>query len=236
MAARALTDVPLSPTPMRARRQSGHRPALIAAILAGIAVAACGEAQETSGAADGGAISPPLAITNPLGDITLGDADAPVAVVEYASFTCSHCAAFHALNLPPLKENYIDTGKVFYVFREYPLDPVATAASMLARCVAPESYLQFSDVLFARQQQWAFVPDARAALAEIARQGGIGAAQFEACMTDQTVFDGLREIQRHAQEQLDVQATPTIFVNDRKIDGNLPWPQLEEIITNKLPE
>ncbi len=208
---------------------------LVTALVVGLVLTACGDDAGTSANA-GDVTNPALEITNPLGDITLGDPDAPVTIVEYASFTCGHCAAFHATNLPPLKEKFIDTGKVYYIFREYPLDPVATAASMLTRCVAPEKYLQFADVLFARQQQWAFVADPRTGLADIAKQGGISSAQFEACMTDQTVLDGLREVQRHAQETLKVEATPTIFVNDQKIGGNLPWAQLEEIITNKLPQ
>ena len=90
-------------------------------------------------------------------------------------------------------------------------------------------------MLFKRQPQWAFVQDPRAALEGIARQGGISKAQFEACLTDQEVLDGLRDMQSYAAETLEVQATPTIFVNGEKINGNLPWPQLEEIITNQLP-
>jgi len=216
------------------RRQFGTRVIQATAATAVLGLAACGDGGGDT-ASGGGSSNPALVIEHPLGEITMGDPNAPVILVEYASYTCGHCAAFHAVNLPPLKENYIETGKVFYIFREYPLDPVATAASMLARCVSPDKYLQFAEVLFARQQQWAFVQDPRAALAAIARQGGISAGQFEACMTDQPVLDGLREIQRHAQEELQVRATPTLFVNSEKIDGNLPWPALEEIITNQLP-
>ncbi len=220
-------------TPSVSRRTFGARLALTAVVAATLGLAACGDAGTDS--ADGSGGNPALAVEHPLGDITLGDPNAPLTLVEYASFTCGHCAAFHTVNLPPLKEKYIETGKVFYIFREYPLDPVATAASMLTRCVSPDRYLQFADVLFARQQQWAFSEDPRAALEAIARQGGISSGQFEACMTDQAVLDGLREVQRHAQEDLQVQATPTIFVGTEKINGNLPWPALEEIITNQLP-
>jgi protein-disulfide isomerase len=219
------------------RRTLGRGAAMTAAAIAMLGLAACGDGADGSSAdaGSGAASNPAMAYENPLGDITLGDPDAPVVLVEYASYTCGHCAAFHNENLEPLKENYIETGKVYYVFREYPLDPVATAASMLTRCVSPEKHLEFSDVLFKRQPQWAFVQDPRAALEGIARQGGISKAQFEACLTDQEVLDGLRDMQSYAAETLEVQATPTIFVNGEKINGNLPWPQLEEIITNQLP-
>ena len=221
--------------PALTRRGFGAKMVKATVLAAALGLAACGDAGEGSAAGGSSTVNPALAYEHPLGEITLGDPDAPLALVEYASYTCGHCAAFHAVNLPPLKENYIDTGKVFYIFREYPLDPVATAASMLTRCVATDRALQFAEVLFARQQQWAFVQDPRSALEAIARQGGISSAQFEACMTDQEVLDGLRAVQKHAQETLQVQATPTIFVGDEKINGNLPWAQLEEIIINQLP-
>ena len=210
-----------------------------AVLLAGLALAACGEGNgdgaATASVAGGGDANPAMAVTHPLGDITLGDPEAPVTLVEYASFTCGHCAAFHTQNLPRLKTDYIDTGKVYYVFREYPLDPVATAASMLTRCIAPDRYLQFADILFQRQAQWAFGPDPRGALETIARQGGVGSAQFEACLTDQALLDGLREGQQYAMEELGIVATPTLFINSDKIDGNLPWTELEALITKHLP-
>lgn len=220
------------------RRLTPHLGAVFA-LAAGLALAACGDGGGESSAGGGAAparANPAMAVSHPLGDITLGDPDAPITFVEYASFTCGHCAAFHAQNLPQLKAQYVETGKVYYVFREYPLDPVATAASMLTRCVSPDRYLQFADVLFERQTQWAFAQDPREALATIARQGGISASQFEACLNDQAVLDGLREAQAYAADELEVVATPTLFINSDKVDGNLPWAQLEEILTKHLPE
>lgn len=247
-----LTTLPVPSLPaLRPLAWIGRTAGLLARVLVvgtGLSLAACGDdgpekAADGSGvpadtAAGGGAaadINPAMAITHPLGEITLGDPSAPVVFVEYASYTCGHCAAFHAQNLPQLKAKYIETGKVFYVFREYPLDPVATAASMLARCVPADRYLKFADILFARQAQWAFTQDPRGALAELARQAGIGAEKFEACLTDQTVLDGLREVQMHARDELKVEATPTLFINSDKIDGNLPWPALEAIVQKHLP-
>ncbi len=227
----------------RLRAPALRRFAQGAAVMVGLLLAACGddEGSAANGAApaSGGGTNlaeQALAKENPLGDVTMGDPDAPITFVEYASYTCHHCATFHAENLPKLKEQYIDTGKVYYVFREYPLDPVATAASMLTRCVAEDRYFQFADVLFKRQAQWAFVQDPRQGLEDIARQGGISSSQFEACITDQEVLDGLREIQRHASEEVKVEATPTLLINDEKVDGNLPWPALEEILTKNLPQ
>ena len=107
----------------------------------------------------------------PLPDLVLGKADAPVTIVEYASMTCPHCANFHKTTYPALKTKYIDTGKVRFIFREFPLDEVAVAASMLARCAGGEKSMALIDVLFASQDRWA-VRDPLPALMQIARQAG----------------------------------------------------------------
>src|SRR5947209_14674871 len=92
---------------------------------------------------------------NPLGEMALGDPQAPITVIEYASMTCPHCAHFHLTTFPELKKRYIDTGKVRFVFREFPLDPVATGAFMLARCAGNDRYFALLDLLFHEQRQWA---------------------------------------------------------------------------------
>ena len=92
----------------------------------------------------------------PLGDKILGDENAPVTIVEYASMTCGHCANFHTRTWPDLKKDYIDTGKVRFIFREFPLDPVASAAFMLARCAPQDKYFEIIDVMFEQQRSWAF--------------------------------------------------------------------------------
>ena len=107
-----------------------------------------------------------LMAPGPLAEMTLGDPAAPVTVVEYASLTCPHCARFHTEVLPEFKKKYIDTGKVYFVFREFPLDQLSLAAFMLARCAAPGGYFPMVELLFTRQQEWAFVENPAPALDE----------------------------------------------------------------------
>lgn len=154
-----------------------------------------------------------------LQDIALGRADAPVTVIEYASLTCPHCASFHANVLPALKTEYIDTGKVRLIFRDFPLDQLALAAAAMARCAGPERYYNFLEVLFAQQRSWASSADARTALLQIARLGGLSAQQVEACWADQAVTDYILKSRLEAVEKFKVESTPTLIVNDRKIAG-----------------
>ncbi len=107
----------------------------------------------------------------PLGEMALGDPNAPNVVIEYASMTCSHCAAFHAETWPAFKEKYIDTGKVYFIFREYPLDALATAAFMLARCGPKERYFPLVDLMFDRQGEWAFTENPKQALLSLRPPG-----------------------------------------------------------------
>ena len=112
----------------------------------------------------------------------LGKAGAPVTIIEYASLTCPHCAAFHKDVLPQLKAKYVDTGKVKIVYRDFPLDGRATLAAMVARCAPPERYFGFLDALFRSQTQWGRAEDPKKALAQIAKVGGMGDAESDACM------------------------------------------------------
>src|ERR1051325_8235316 len=125
------------------------------------------------------------------GDMILGKADAPVTLVEYASMTCPHCADFHVNQLPTIKRDYIDTGKLRLVFREFPLDGLGLQAAMVARCAGPDRFFSFLEVLFKQQLAWARAPDPKAALAQIAKQGGMGEAAFAACVSDQKVNDDI---------------------------------------------
>jgi len=169
-----------------------------------------------------------------LPDKTQGSADAPVKVVEYASMTCGHCANFHIRTYPHLKSEYIDTGKVFYVFREYPLDPVASAASMLARCGPEEKYFDVIDLMFAEQRTWAFTQNPYDSLLKFARQIGFTQESFEACLTNQELLDGLEASRERASTQYGVTGTPTIFFNGVKTSGALTVEQLDEAIAEHL--
>jgi len=155
-----------------------------------------------------------------LGERVLGEADAPVTVIEYASATCGHCANFHNDAFPAIKEDYIDTGKVRFVFREFPLDELALAAFMLARCAPENRYFPIIDVLFEEQRTW--TRNAREELLKIARMAGFTPESFEECLQNEDVAKGILEIRSTAAEQYGVKSTPTFFVNRKVITGNQP--------------
>src|SRR5262249_51968949 len=122
----------------------------------------------------------------PLPELVMGKANAPITVVEYASMTCGHCANFHNKVLGPLKEKYIDTGKVRLIMREFPLDPLAAAASMLTRCAGGEKTFPLISVLFEKQEEWAFVrTNPKDELLKFAKQAGFTQESFDKCLTDQ---------------------------------------------------
>jgi protein-disulfide isomerase len=171
-----------------------------------------------------------LAVAGSLGDKALGDPKAPVTMYEYASLTCGACAAFHADGYKFLKEKYIDTGKVRFVMREFPTNPLATAGFMLARCAPEARYTPFIDLLFAQQSTWAFSQKPLDSLLGMARQAGFSQESFEACLKNQTIYDGVNGVARRAQEKFAVDSTPTFFINGRKYVGILTPKQLEEII------
>jgi protein-disulfide isomerase len=156
----------------------------------------------------------------PLGDLVLGNADAPITVVEYASMTCGHCANFHTKVFPTLKEKYVDAGKVRFIMREFPLDNLAAAASMLARCAGEGKTLPLISVLFAKQDDWAFVKgDPRPELMKFAKQAGFTQESFEKCLTDQKLLDDISAVRTRAADTFGVNSTPTFFVNGKKLSG-----------------
>lgn len=149
----------------------------------------------------------------PLPEKVLGKADAPITIVEYASLTCGHCANFHANVFPHLKEKYIDTGKVKLVMREFPLDPLATAAVMLARCGAEDKYFDTIGLFFETQPAWTRTDDPVKALRDLTKQVGFTQESFNACLTNQSLLDGVNAVKDRATNQFRVDATPTFFVN-----------------------
>ncbi len=162
-----------------------------------------------------------LAWTPPHGDRWLGAEDAPVTVIEFASATCPHCAGFHKGTYPVLTKEYIDTGKIKFIMREFPLDNLSLAAFMVARCAPEDKYFNMLDVLFKRQRQWTG-HDPRGELFKIAQQAGATLKSFEACLTDEDMAKGISEARNHAQHKLDVASTPTFYINDTKLSGNQP--------------
>jgi len=157
-----------------------------------------------------------ILVAGPLGEQTLGDPSAPVTVIEYASMTCSHCADFHENTFTPFKEKYIDTGKVHFIFREFPLDALATSAFVLARCLPEERYFAFVDLLFRQQAVWAFSQNPALELLRIGKQAGFTQESFKACLTNQKILDGVNWVKNRGSEELGVRSTPTFFINGKK--------------------
>lgn len=178
-----------------------------------------------------------LAKPGPDGDITLGSDKAPVTIVEYASMTCPHCAHFSETTFPELKKRYIDTGKVRFIFREFPFDKVAAAAFMLARCAGKqggsERYMAVVDTLFAKQLEWV-VNEPRAPLENIAKQFGFTDETFKQCLTNQKVLDGIEAVRDRAVQKLGVNSTPTFFVNGKKLVGDVGIDTLAKEIDPQL--
>jgi protein-disulfide isomerase len=170
-----------------------------------------------------------LEAKGPLDDIPLGSESAPVTIIEYASMTCPHCAAFEVQVFPKLKEKYIDTGKVRYIMREYPLDRLAAAAFMLARCAGPEKYNPMIETLFQEQQKWA-VRDPIPPLLAIAKQAGFNQQSFDACINDTALLNKIQQVRDRATTKFKVEATPTFYINGEKYSGEISIEELDKKI------
>lgn len=175
-----------------------------------------------------------LAEAGPLGDVVIGASDAKVTIIEYASLTCDHCAAFHKNTFPELKKRYIDAGKVRFIMREFPLHPLATAGFMLARCDGPDRYYPLTDLLFDQQRAWVQADKPLDALQGMMRQAGFSQEKFENCLRDQKLYDAVNAVKQRAIEKFKVNSTPTFFINGQRHPGNLSIQQLERIIAPLL--
>ncbi len=175
---------------------------------------------------------------NVLPDIALGQEDAPVTIIEYASFTCSHCAAFHDQNLPKLKAEYIDTGKVRFIQRDVYFDAVGLWAGILARCGGGGKYYAVSDLVFSDQKNWLDAKsgdEIAANLRKIGAKAGMTTEQMDACWNDkQKVADLVATFQTNASAD-GIEGTPTFIIAGEKVQ-NQPWDDLKKIIDAKLVE
>jgi protein-disulfide isomerase len=171
-----------------------------------------------------------------LPDMVLGPANATVTITEYASMTCPHCAAFNEQVFPKIKAEYIDTGKVRYIFREFPLDIKAAAGSMLSRCIAngdAPKYFAVTDMLFRQQNDWV-MKNTTETLTRIGKQAGLTQQQVETCLKDQSLLDKIVADQKYASEVLKVDSTPTFFINGDKIKGETSLEEFEKKINPLL--
>jgi protein-disulfide isomerase len=204
-----------------------RRTLLGAASITGFAAAMPATAQQAGSAAFS---TEELAVAGPLGDKILGNALAPVTIIEYASMTCSHCASFHQNGFKFLKERYIDSGKVRYILREFPTDPLAAAGFMLAHCGGEGRYFPIVDLIFAQQSVWTRSERPVDALLNVVKQAGFTQESFETCLRNQTLYDGVQAARQRGSEKFSVDSTPTFFINGRRVTGALAPQELEKII------
>jgi protein-disulfide isomerase len=208
---------------------------LAVAVAAGVYYWRGGFDQSGARVADKDKVDPDVAVLmepGPLPDIVIGSPDAPNVIVEYASMTCPHCAAFNDAVFPKIKAAYIDTGKIRYVFREFPLDIKAAAGSMLSRCIAKDDstrYFAVTDLLFRQQNDWV-VKNTTESLSRIGKQAGLSQQQVESCLKDQSLLDKIVADQKYASEVLKVDSTPTFFINGEKIKGETSFEEFDKRI------
>ena len=212
------------------RREFCHSTAVVALSLAVLGASAL---PRFDGSALAQTVSPAdLLKPDALPDMVLGDDKAPVTIIEYASMTCPHCAHFQETTFPELKKRYIDTGKVRYISREFPLDSLAAAAFMLARCAGQDDktkYFALVDTLYRQQRTWA-VEKPLAPLFAIAKQAGFTQQTFDACLSNQKILDGIESIRQRAVKQFKVESTPTFFINGKMAPGALSIEDMAKLI------
>ncbi len=171
-----------------------------------------------------------------MGDVVLGDEAAPVTVIEYASFTCPHCARFHAETWPQFKTAYVDTGKVRFILREVYFDRFGLWASMTARCGGADAFYPMADQFLKKQSVWARVAEDKIGgeIQKIGRLNGLSNDQLDACLGDQDYAKALVEAYHKNAEADDVKSTPTFIINGETHAGNLPFEEISALVDAHL--
>jgi len=229
------TDLPASPTLTRRHVLLGAAAvtAIIAAGSAGIYLWSSTDTAAAETPAGAEVSMADLLVPGPLGDQIQGQADAPVTIVEYASMTCPHCSHFHETTYPEMKKKYIDTGKVRFIFREFPLDPLAAAAAMLARCAGKDKFFPLVDAFFAQQKDWVVQKPLQPMFA-IAKQAGFTQQSFDECLANQQLLTNLEEQRTRATQKFNVNSTPTFFINGKTVRGALTPEELDKQVAPYL--
>ena len=206
-----------------------------AALLGGCG-AATGGREVAEGALldhDGAPVPAELMKAGPLGDKSYGRTDAPVTIIEYASLTCQYCRQFHSATYPKLKRAYIDTGKVRYIIREYPIGRSAAAAAVVTRCAPAKFYMRNTDNFLQSQKSWGGQQVRPDAIYKVAAKSGMKRAAFDKCMTNQAIIDGLMWVKQRGRK-FGVAGTPTFFINGKKVRGALTFDQMKALIEPQI--
>ncbi|MFN7039165.1 MAG: DsbA family protein [Alphaproteobacteria bacterium] len=152
-------------------------------------------------------------------DVVLGDKAAPITMIEYSSLSCPHCADFHKKTFEFLKSKYLDTGKLKYIHRNYPLDKAAYTGSVLVHCAGKDKYYLFLKILFEKQENWVFHKNYSELLENIGKLGGISGEKFQACLVNKQIEESILNSRLIAMNKLNVNATPTFFINGKAYTG-----------------
>lgn len=176
-----------------------------------------------------------LLASDALPDQWIGKSDAPITIIEYSSLTCPHCATFHVETFPKLSKDYIESGKVRFSAREFPLDALAAAGAMLARS-ANDRRMAIVELLFAQQKNWAFVDNPLVALENVVKQAGIGADAFKQCLNDRELYQNVLAVRQRAADKFAVDSTPTFFINGDRRNGEISVSELDKLLAPYLPK
>jgi len=167
-------------------------------------------------------------------DHAIGQPNAPITVVEYASLTCPHCAHFANDVLPAIKKEFVVAGKVRLIYRDFPLDRLALYASMIARCSGPVRYFSMIENFFAKQESWATAKDPVAALTKIAESHGMATKDVEACLADKSVGDAVLKQQLEGDKDFHINGTPTLIIGGDEYGGALSIEAFRAIVAQQL--
>lgn len=170
-----------------------------------------------------------LSTEEALTERVIGNSEAPITIIEYASLTCPHCASFHAETLPQIKKDWIETGKAKLIYRDYPLDKYAASGAMIARCAPKDKYFVFLNAFYAQQKNWSSAPDPVKVLTQLAGLGGMSKDDVDACLANDALQDGILQMRLEGQMQYDINSTPSFVIDGKKVT-NLPYDDFNELL------
>ena len=170
-----------------------------------------------------------LSTDDALAERVMGNPEAPITIIEYASLTCPHCADFHAETLPSLKKDWIETGKAKLIYRDYPLDKYSASAAMIARCAPTDKYFTFLNAFFSQQKNWSRAADPVKVLTQLAGLGGMSKDDVDACLANDALKDGILQMRLEGQMEYDINSTPSFVIDGKKVT-NLPYDDLNELL------
>ena len=167
-------------------------------------------------------------------EIFLGNKDAKIVVIEYASMTCIHCATFHKEVYPKIKKNYIDTNKIKFIFRDFPLDKQALFASVLAKCAPKDKYFNFVKLILTNQEKWISNDDTfMNKLRNIGKLAGLNENKINSCFKDEKMVDNIIRTRSIGEEKYNINSTPSLIINEKKYSA-MSYENFEKIIENLI--